>query len=69
MPYLDGATRPGYSALQPHLPVAYMSGHGSAVTGLLPLDLLHNCFIAEPFSQEAVLALIRKYVESRLPGS
>jgi two-component system cell cycle sensor histidine kinase/response regulator CckA len=61
MPVLDGI-RLGQAIadLRPDLSLAYMSGFGSEVTNLLRTDLREQCFIAKPFSSDAILALVQR---------
>ena len=62
MPRLDGIQLGlEVGRLQPHLPVAYMSGHADAAE-LLSADQRANCYIAKPFTAEALIDLIRKCI-------
>jgi two-component system, cell cycle sensor histidine kinase and response regulator CckA len=61
MPVLDGI-RLGQAIadVRPDLPLAYMSGFGPEATNMLRADLLEACFIAKPFSADALLTLVRR---------
>jgi two-component system cell cycle sensor histidine kinase/response regulator CckA len=61
MPVLDGIRLGQVIAdLRPELSLAYMSGFGSEVTSLLRTDLREHCFIAKPFSSDAILSLVQR---------
>jgi DNA-binding response OmpR family regulator len=63
MPHLDGVQLGREVArLRPHLPVAYMSGHGVDPTEFLSPDQLTNCYLAKPFAPAALIALVRKCI-------
>lgn len=61
MPVVDGVRLGNTLAeLRPELPLAYMSGFGPETTALLRADLLERCFLAKPFSTEALISLVRR---------
>ena len=69
MPGMDGV-RLGQilSDIRPGLPFAYMSGFGAEATDSLRADLVEHCFIAKPFSPDALLSLVRRCLRPPRPS-